>query len=333
MSFQCKIKDESTPFSFTLSGKELLAGIDRMRSVTDFESSSDLGTYYMIAAYKKEVYLIGYCSATSVALRTGATEVSGQGACNIDTESLKKMFKNRGDIKFSFEGTLNFSAGRYKGDIPTDSITSDQPTRVAQIFSEKEKSEKAKEKKKAAAMNGGEGREAEELSPEILDAIKQGASSTAIRDVHFKKPIKCTLQLKGKMLTFFANDNYHMAVYQQKLEDKYPDFHVTMPSGAMALISSVAGDSAVKFQFASSGVRIEGEDFIFKLPPMQSNPADFEKMMGFVKELSKDKPLCSFTLGSEFIGSTQNLMALQTQGSNFKIKAAKGKLNVGLSSD
>lgn len=300
---------ELKPFSFSADCKALEQSIKKVSAAVGAQAQ------FMIGIYKKCVCVIGLSQESFALLSIPNSETaSSSGLFSFDSQLLPGLIKGRSIMDFKFDGReclFKQVKGRYTGKLTPLEVTEDTLTQLSNSVSEKATS-------------------ASSISADAWSAIKEGISSTAVKDVYQNTTLLSYVSLSGGRLVVSSFDPQHFGLYRLKVEDDGSSFKAALPQTHFNTIEQLTAGSDAKFALTKSRIRATGDGFIVALPATQAEERHFSMVPDFIKALPKPDFEC-LVEADKLMTISDNLFSLYNSNSNFVFKTKGNLLQLGLS--
>jgi DNA polymerase III sliding clamp (beta) subunit (PCNA family) len=315
-----KLSESKNKFSFICAASDMKAAISKVEAVTNYSGAQDLEKSFILAVYNKDTYLIGYSPDTFVVVKLKATEVSQKdGSVEINTTNLSGLISGRAELNFEYDGSrLNVSGvkGKYSCSLLTTPVTDTKVIRVnklIQINSEKAKS----------------------LDSDTLTKLRSGIKLAELKDIYSdsgKTGLLCLISMKDNVLTINSFDNFHLSLYRSKVSSK-DSFKLAIPEQTFTIIEKfLTEETGVKFFISDTGLRVQNDQFVVVLPPVQVEDNQYSQVSTYLKTL--DKPSIKFSLSKDAVTTVSNMLTLAGKDSRFEFSVIpNGVVKLGLSVD
>jgi hypothetical protein len=315
----------SKQFSFNVHAKELEAAV--VKAVATLAGNSTGAKNFSILATKTgKVFVVALGSDTFSLLRVSKAVSTGAGIFGIEVTKLLGVVKNRSDMIFSFTEDLEcvFKAdkGNYSGKIVTLPITSD----MVMLFNDTFTSVIPK------------GSSAADFTPEILEMLNEGLSSTSIKNVFIPTVMYSYITFTKNHISISTHDTHHFANYSAASEYVGKDFSLSAPITHFQLIDRLVsgyGDSSesIKFTVRNESIRVDTDSFIVVLPIIQSAEKNFSLVTDFIEDSTKPDFKGGIRI-SELAKIVDNLIPLWSVNTSFDFlhKEKSDKLKITFSS-
>ena len=312
-----KISDKVKPFTFTIHAKDLLGHLARLEGVTGYTSKSDSGRHHLFISYKGSLFLLGYSDTTYGIIKLADVDLEGDGTFNCpDPARLRQLLKNRAEMQFNYDGEqLKFRSvkGKFSGSLNATPLTADQIPRIEEYV-----------KNKAG--------EAEPLSSELLNKIREGVACTRIIDPYMNTTLLIYITIEKKLIRINSNDNYHLAMYENAVPKKSPKLRMAFPASMFEVVDKFVDDSPATFFLESKSFKVIGDNFIVGLPPVEVREEAYGVCRQYFDTIGK--PDIRFTTDVTIKDAIDNLMALNADGASLKLMVnPKGIIKLQLSTD
>jgi hypothetical protein len=272
--------NSSTPFKLTVN-KTFLEVIKASQKATDYLKPDVKGHYVYVNNGK--TFFIGYSDDIRAVLNIDSSAVKGKGIVQVDPKLLLDILKKRDTTEITHkDGKLWLKSGRFEAELPTEEMSAYAVETVREIFGEREGQKVT-------------------LSDKITESIKTGIQLTRIKSLYTDDPINCYVTYDGTQLMLGGNDDFHMAVFRQKLKTMDKPFQTVFPIGIFDVISSVFGTESVDFVFSAKDILVRTSVGRLIIPPVQEEEGGFDIIPNFLNTLQG--PSLEFDFTRKFIDS------------------------------
>lgn len=316
-----KIADSTNKMSFTASTSDIKAALSKVEGVTNYSSVSDIEKSFVLCVSQSNVYIIGYSPETFVLVKIKATDVSAKSSSFEFVPSiLSGLIAGRADLNFEYDGSrlkLTAVKGKYSCELLTKPITDDQLPRI----------------NKALHVNEDK---AKSLDSKTLTTLREGIRYAELKDVYAesgKGSLLCLITLSKGELTVDAFDNFHLSSYRATVKSKEA-FRLAVSEASFALIDKFLVQEDIKADFfvSDTGLRVQNDDFVVVLPPIQVDQEQYNLVSNYLKTLHK--PSITFAMSKDAISTVNNMLTLAGKDSRFEFALAPtGVLKLSLSVD
>lgn len=228
------------------------------------------------------------------------------------SDKLTGLIKGRSIMDFEFDNsTLSFrqQKGRYKGELPTVTVSEDQKIQLCLKLTEKFDSSKVK--------------------ADILSVVRQGVQATSVKDVYMGATLLSYITLSGGKLVVSSFDGQHFGLLRAKL-DTSAEFRAALPQTHFGILENLAEGEDLLLGLSKKGLKARGKSFDLMLPAAQTDERHYEMVQMFVKALPEALCKCEIEV-SALAEVVSNLFTLYNPNSNFTLEFGKGELTIGLS--
>lgn len=293
-------------FAFSADCKTLEQCIKRVTSVVGQSASMYLGIH------GKHVRVTGSSPEAFASCQIpNATTADAEGILCF-SDKLVGLIKGRALMDFEFEDTtLHFKQqkGRYKGELPTVSVSEDQAIQLNTKITEKFDSSKVR--------------------ADVLSVVRQGVQATSVKDVYLGSTLLSYITLAAGKLVVSSFDGQHFGLLRANL-DTDAEFRAALPQTHFGILETLAEGEDLLLGLSKRGLKARGKSFDLMLPASQTDERHYEMVQMFVKALPEALCKCEIEVAalSEVVS---NLFTLYNPNSNFSLTFAKGELTISLS--
>lgn len=292
-------------FSFTVDGGALVSVLSKVNSIASATKASDAERVFLMFASDKKLFALSYTPDTFCYMRVEA-KVKGEGYFQFDYETLVRTLKGRKELEVKVGKQLEVKAGRYAVKLNVSEIPGNFLTAIENYL----KVAKA-DKMKSSDMQ------------KIRSAIKQ----VDIQDIYAGKKNNCYLVINEGKLIASSYDSFHMVILRDKVT--YRDTKVAFHSATFRLLDKFIGESDVSL-YVGRHLRVESEDFVVCLPPVQAEDAQYEIVQNYIKGL--EDPVASFELNNAAIKALHNISGIISGDDKMDIAVTDGKVEISIKS-
>lgn len=292
-------------FSFTVDGGALLSVLSKVNSIAGATKSTDAERTFLIFACDKKLYALSYTPDTFCYIRVEA-KVKGDGYFQFDYDTLARTLKGRKELEVTVGSQIEVKAGRYVMKLNTSEVPANFLTAI-EIYLKLGKADKMKNSD----------------MQKIRSAIKQ----VDIQDIYAGGKNCCYLMIREGKLVATSYDSFHMVMIREKVA--YQNTQVAFHSATFRLLDKFIGDADVAL-YVGRNLRVESEDFVVCLPPVQVDEAQFEIVPNYLKGLSD--PVASFELNSAAIKALHNISGIIQGDDKMDITVSDGKVEISIKS-
>lgn len=292
-------------FSFTVDSSVLLSGLSKVNSIAGASKTSDAESAFLLFADDKKLYALSYTQDTFCYVRIEA-KVKGDGYFKLDFDTFVKTMKGRKELEIKVGKQVEVKSGRYNVKLNFSEVPGNFLAAIENYL----KVAKG-EKMKSSDMQ------------KIRNAIKQ----VDIQDIYAGGKNCCYLVVKDGNMVASSYDNFHMVLLKEKV--KYRDTQVAFHSSTFRLLDKFIGDADVSL-FVGRHLRVEADDFVVCLPPVQVEEAQFTITQNYMKGLAD--PLASFELNSAAIKALHNISGIIEGDDKMDITVADGRVEISIKS-
>lgn len=298
-------------FSFSVETSVLLSALSKVNSIANASKVTEAECAFLIFASEKKLYALSFTPDTFCYVRIEA-KVKGEGYFQLDYDTFAKTLKGRKELEVKIAKQIEVKSGRYAVKLNLREV----PANFLAAIQNYLKVTKG-DKMKSADMQ------------KIRSAIKQ----VDIQDIYAGKKNCCYLSIKDGKMVASSYDNFHMVVIRDKV--KYQDTRVAFHSSTFRLLDKFIGDADVSL-YVGRHLRVESEDFVVCLPPVQVDEQQFSIASDFIKSLGE--PVASFELNTAAVKALHNIsgiiegddkmdITLTPTGAEISMKSQKGSIS------
>lgn len=301
---KCEVVESGNPFAFVCNATQFVSVVQKITTVISFSASSKgENNHYVVASSENNLFVLGYSSDSFVGFHIDGVTTSDEGSFEFSPDALVGLLKKRGDMEFEYKnGRLYFkeTKGRYKADVTTTSITSEQIPFIRRMFRSEHKSVSL-------------------LSPDLLSSLRTAMKVTQLQNVYrTEEPIISLIRVKKGVLEVSALDNYHMAYYRAEV-DTDSRFELALPAAMFRLIDKFVSDEgqSVEFAMSSKSFVVNGNTYMITMPPVQIEDDAFARVPGYLKTL-KD-PVAEFSFSDSGVKTVDNMLSISGEETKLSI--------------
>lgn len=317
-----KPKKESSKaeFSFTINPTKFLPNVSVAASIVPVNQNDAV---YLIKSDGTDIWL--YANTEDAALKIkclGIEEVSGKGFFGFNFTMLKSILKGRTALKLSKnDSTVEVKAT--KGAYAVDFIALPHNEDLLESIDLRLK---VTDKTGCTAIDD-----------QLLAAIKEGLSVTALTAIHTVDPLDSFIKLHKGKLKISASDQFHLALFTQEWSDKKASISLSAPKNHFDVITKLSSEykslaNSSKFYMEPDAIKVHNPFFRIALPSTQASDENFEASVSTVKELGTED--ASFSVSkSKIINAIENITSVHEDGAGMQIAFVpkKGAIKVGMS--
>lgn len=297
---------ETEGFSFTVETSVLLGALSKVNSIATASKASDAAEgAFLVFASDKKLFALSYTADTFCYVRIEA-KVKGEGFFTFDYDTFVKTLKGRKELEVKVGKQLEVKSGRYSVKLNLSELPANFMTAIQNYL----KVTKA-DKMKSTDMQ------------KIRSAIKQ----VDIQDIYAGKKNACYLVIKDGKLLASSFDHFHMVVVREKVA--YQDTRVAFHSSTFRLLDKFIGDADVSL-YVGRHLRVESEDFVVCLPPVQAEEASFSIANDFIKSLGE--AVGTFELNTSAVKALHNISGMIEGDDKMDITVSDGRVEISMKS-
>lgn len=300
-----QIENKNTKFQFVCDSKALDGSI--VKAISALAISKDSNRVHFIAAYDGNLNVIAFTGDTYCCTKVECKSVSGVGLIGFDPDLLQGVIKNRGEMKFIFNGnylTFSVTKGKYSGQV----VTLPFEEEIVKLINDKHK-----------------GNKAISLSDEVLDLIREGITLTSIKDVfNTNELILSYVTIKNNKLKVIGFDNHHFSMYEASV--KANDFRCALLPSYIQVLDKFKS-SKIKVSISQEFILLESADLLVEFPALQTDDKNYTLVTDFLKDLPKPTIVCNVN-SSRLSNVIDNMYSLYLANSFINLQCDKTKLSV-----
>jgi hypothetical protein len=293
-------------FSFSVDAQSLEQSIKKVSAINNAAT-------FFIVIYRKSVCIASLSNDTFVLLNVpNATTSDEAGVFGFDAEILPGLIKGKSILDFNFTGsecTFKQVKGKYSGKIVVTDVSDDQLSQLTMHVSEKTV-------------------DAVKMPSEVWSSIREGISSTAVKDVYQNTILTSFVKIADGKLQVSSFDHQHLGYYSCKASNL--EFKIALPQTHFSMIERISSGMDTKFAVSKAKIRAQGNGFIVVLPATQVEDSGFDMAYGLIKSLQKPEYECILET-EKLLSTVSNIYTLYSNNVNFVVTAKNDVLSISLS--
>lgn len=301
-------------FEITLDGNDLAQACNRVLELTKEATASGSIVQHILGVDEQGFgFVLGYSPEALVVERLAEGKGKGFGA--VDLEAIRDLAKKRKKIDvFMTDSSLLIESGSFQSKLP---VSTPQPDTVPYVSS--------------IVMGTATGTAA--LPKQMLACLTEGTKLSELKDVYkLERTLVTHLVCEKKTpLRVMSYDQTHAAIYTSDVKGDR-EFRVAMPTKLFQIVSKFTSSSEADTNFFvdESGLRVESENYLLVLPPVQVNRNEVTATLNFEETL---RTWAEFTITDSLVESIKASLSLTDPkgGSTFEMKLSakkKGKIRI-----
>lgn len=296
---------ETDGFSFTVDGPALLSALSKVNSIATATKVTEAECAFLIFACDKKLYALSYTPETFCYVRIEA-KVKNEGYFLLDYDTFVKTLKGRKELEVTVGKNVEVKSGRYKvalnlRELPANFLT--------------------------AIQNYLKVTKGDKMKSSDMTKIREAIKAVDIQDIYAGKKNCCYLLIKDGKMVASSYDHFHMVMVKGKVG--YQNTQVAFYSSTFRLLDKFIGDADVSL-YVGRHMRVESEDFVVCLPPVQVEEPNFHLTSDFIKSLSE--PVGSFELNSSAVKALHNISGILEGDDKMDITVSDGRVEFSIKS-
>lgn len=292
---------ETDGFSFTVDTSVLLSALSKVNSIATATKVTEAECAFLIFASDKKLYALSYTPETFCYVRVEA-KVKGDGFFMLDYNTFSKTLKGRKELEVKIGKQIEVKSGRYAVKLNITELPANFLTAI-QNYLKITKSEKMKSSD--------------------MQKIRTAIKLADIQDIYAGSKNCCFLVIRGGKMIASSFDHFHMVTVRDKVN--YQDTRVAFYSSTFRLLDKFIGDADVSLHIGRH-LRVESEDFVVCLPPVQKDDSHFTIASDFMKSLGDS--LASFELNSAAVKALHNISGMIEGDDKMDITLTDGRVDI-----
>lgn len=305
-----EIVNES-PIQFKTDGQQLVKTLKKMSGIIKAAT-------VLFAANQGKLVAILYNDDRYMQHEIEA-QVKGNGCFTVSLNHALGTFNSRSKLSFKQDRKLQFKAetGAYSGSLEIQDVAPELIKNLNRVFAQQV--------------------ESFSLPKRTLNQLYTGIKHCSITDPYAQSDQQLVRYIIGEedSLRVVSFDNYHSALWQAQVKDKFQDpFILAIYPAYFSYIQNLAKTDSVSISITDKMFAVHSANFNLFLPPVQVDKKDFKASLTALDKLVAEAKLHKSVLSSLPLRNTvENFYSLYEKGSAMTVKASPERLEFSLASD